>query len=152
MFGLSGLSVFVNDSKFDRTPRLLTLPPAASPAPDALSGLQQLSEAVLLAGLLFGALRAGGREMQGAAGIYDIKPDLVTYGKVIGGGLPVGAFGGRGDVMDKLAPLGPVYQAGTLSGNPVAMTAGAAPWSSSARTASARSARALPTCLAWPTG
>ena len=62
--------------------------------------------------------------MQGAAGYYGIRPDLVTYGKVIGGGMPVGAFGGRAAIMDRLAPLGPVYQAGTLSGNPVAMTAG----------------------------
>jgi len=55
-----------------------------------------------------------------------IKPDLTTLGKVIGGGMPVGAFGGRADVMDKLAPQGPVYQAGTLSGNPVSVAAGLA--------------------------
>ncbi len=60
----------------------------------------------------------------GAAEIYDIVPDLMTFGKVIGGGMPVGAFGGRANIMDKLAPLGSVYQAGTLSGNPVAMAAG----------------------------
>jgi glutamate-1-semialdehyde 2,1-aminomutase len=57
-------------------------------------------------------------------GLYGIKPDLTTLGKVIGGGLPVGAFGGKVEIMDKLAPLGPVYQAGTLSGNPVAVAAG----------------------------
>jgi glutamate-1-semialdehyde 2,1-aminomutase len=62
----------------------------------------------------------------GAAGHYGIEPDLVTYGKVIGGGMPVGAYGGRREHMERLAPLGPVYQAGTLSGNPVAMAAGAA--------------------------
>ncbi len=62
----------------------------------------------------------------GAAERYGITPDLATFGKVIGGGLPVGAFGGRAQVMDHLAPLGPVYQAGTLSGNPVAMAAGLA--------------------------
>jgi glutamate-1-semialdehyde 2,1-aminomutase len=62
--------------------------------------------------------------MGGAAAYYGIKPDLVTYGKIIGGGMPVGAFGGRADIMNQLAPLGPVYQAGTLSGNPIAMTAG----------------------------
>ena len=62
----------------------------------------------------------------GAAGYYNISPDLVTYGKIIGGGMPVGAFGGRKEIMDQLAPLGPVYQAGTLSGNPVAMAAGLA--------------------------
>jgi glutamate-1-semialdehyde 2,1-aminomutase len=62
----------------------------------------------------------------GAAERFGIEPDLATYGKVIGGGLPVGAFGGRAALMDQLAPLGPVYQAGTLSGNPVAMAAGLA--------------------------
>lgn len=60
----------------------------------------------------------------GAAEKYGIFPDLMTFGKVIGGGLPVGAFGGRAEIMDKLSPLGGVYQAGTLSGNPVAMAAG----------------------------
>ncbi len=63
---------------------------------------------------------------EGAAGLYEITPDLATFGKVIGGGLPVGAFAGRRDLMDVLAPDGPVYQAGTLSGNPVAMAAGLA--------------------------
>jgi glutamate-1-semialdehyde 2,1-aminomutase len=60
----------------------------------------------------------------GACGLYGIRPDLVTFGKVIGAGLPVGAFGGRADVMDRVAPAGPIYQAGTLSGNPMAMAAG----------------------------
>ncbi len=63
---------------------------------------------------------------QGAQGVFGISPDLTTLGKVIGGGLPVGAFGGRRDIMGKLAPEGPVYQAGTLSGNPVAVAAGLA--------------------------
>jgi glutamate-1-semialdehyde 2,1-aminomutase len=62
----------------------------------------------------------------GACGLYGLRPDLVTFGKVIGGGLPVGAFGGRPEVMDRIAPAGPVYQAGTLSGNPMAMAAGEA--------------------------
>lgn len=62
----------------------------------------------------------------GAQGLYGVKPDLTCLGKIIGGGLPVGAFGGRADVMEQLAPLGPVYQAGTLSGNPLAVTAGLA--------------------------
>jgi glutamate-1-semialdehyde 2,1-aminomutase len=62
----------------------------------------------------------------GASKHYGIEPDLATYGKVIGGGMPVGAYGGRRELMEQLAPLGPVYQAGTLSGNPVAMAAGAA--------------------------
>ncbi|MDP9065354.1 MAG: glutamate-1-semialdehyde 2,1-aminomutase [Pseudomonadota bacterium] len=60
----------------------------------------------------------------GAQALYGVRPDLTTLGKIIGGGMPVGAFGGRRDVMERLAPLGPVYQAGTLSGNPVAMAAG----------------------------
>ncbi|MCV6606084.1 MAG: glutamate-1-semialdehyde 2,1-aminomutase, partial [Porticoccaceae bacterium] len=62
----------------------------------------------------------------GAVGHYGIDADLITLGKVIGGGMPVGAFGGKRDIMEKIAPLGPVYQAGTLSGNPVAMAAGLA--------------------------
>ena len=62
--------------------------------------------------------------LTGAAGYYNLTPDLVTYGKIIGGGLPVGAFGGRTDIMNLLSPDGPVYQAGTLSGNPLAMVAG----------------------------
>jgi glutamate-1-semialdehyde 2,1-aminomutase len=62
----------------------------------------------------------------GAQGLYHVEPDLTTLGKVIGGGLPVGAYGGRRDIMEMIAPAGPVYQAGTLSGNPLAMTAGIA--------------------------
>jgi glutamate-1-semialdehyde 2,1-aminomutase len=62
----------------------------------------------------------------GAQSVYGITPDLTTLGKIIGGGMPVGAFGGKREIMEKLAPLGPVYQAGTLSGNPIAMTAGLA--------------------------
>ncbi|MFA5496434.1 MAG: glutamate-1-semialdehyde 2,1-aminomutase [Porticoccaceae bacterium] len=61
-----------------------------------------------------------------AVGLYKLRADLITLGKVIGGGMPVGAFGGRRDIMEQIAPLGPVYQAGTLSGNPVAMSAGLA--------------------------
>src|SRR5207253_10576343 len=62
----------------------------------------------------------------GAQEIYGVRPDLTALGKVIGGGLPVGAFGGRSEIMDQLSPDGPVYQAGTLSGNPLAMAAGLA--------------------------
>ena len=62
----------------------------------------------------------------GAQQLYGITPDLTCLGKIIGGGLPCGAFGGRAEIMDMLAPLGPVYQAGTLSGNPLAMAAGVA--------------------------
>ena len=63
---------------------------------------------------------------EGAAGVFGCRPDLVCYGKVIGGGFPVGAYGGRADLMDLVAPAGPVYQAGTLSANPVGMRAGLA--------------------------
>ena len=63
---------------------------------------------------------------EGAAGYYDIKPDVIAFGKVIGGGMPVGAYASSAEVMNKVSPMGPVYQAGTLSGNPVAMAAGAA--------------------------
>ena len=62
----------------------------------------------------------------GAQTLYGVQPDLTTLGKVIGGGLPVGAYGGRRDVMEHVAPLGPVYQAGTLSGNPLAVAGGLA--------------------------
>ena len=64
--------------------------------------------------------------LQGAQGLYNIEADLTTLGKVIGGGMPVGAFGGKREIMEQVAPLGPVYQAGTLSGNPIAMAAGIA--------------------------
>jgi glutamate-1-semialdehyde 2,1-aminomutase len=75
--------------------------------------------------LIFDEVMTGFRvALGGAQALYGVKPDLTTLGKVIGGGLPVGAFGGRKDIMDMLAPVGPVYQAGTLSGNPLAVTAG----------------------------
>jgi len=77
--------------------------------------------------LIFDEVMTGFRVgLQGAQGVYNIKPDLTTLGKVIGGGMPVGAFGGSRKIMESLAPAGPVYQAGTLSGNPVAMAAGLA--------------------------
>ena len=77
--------------------------------------------------LIFDEVMTGFRvHLGGAQALYNIKPDMTTLGKVIGGGLPVGAFGGRKDIMSVLAPLGKVYQAGTLSGNPVAVTAGLA--------------------------
>ena len=75
--------------------------------------------------LIFDEVMSGFRgSLHGAESITGVTPDLVTLGKVIGGGMPVGAFGGRAEIMDKLSPEGPVYQAGTLSGNPVAMAAG----------------------------
>jgi glutamate-1-semialdehyde 2,1-aminomutase len=75
--------------------------------------------------LIFDEVMTGFRvALGGAQGLYGITPDLTTLGKVIGGGMPVGAFGGKREIMERISPLGPVYQAGTLSGNPVAMTAG----------------------------
>jgi glutamate-1-semialdehyde 2,1-aminomutase len=75
--------------------------------------------------LIFDEVMTGFRvALGGAQALYGVRPDLTTLGKIIGGGMPVGAFGGRRDIMERLAPLGPIYQAGTLSGNPVAMIAG----------------------------
>ncbi len=77
--------------------------------------------------LIFDEVMTGFRlSLAGTQGLHDVVPDLTCMGKIIGGGLPVGALGGRADIMDHLAPLGPVYQAGTLSGNPLAMAAGLA--------------------------
>ncbi len=77
--------------------------------------------------LIFDEVISGFRiGFEGASGLFGIRPDLITMGKVIGGGLPVGAYGGRADIMQRVSPLGDVYQAGTLSGNPVAMAAGCA--------------------------
>ena len=93
---------------------------------DFLEGLRELCDEHN-ALLIFDEVMSGFRAtLTGAQGITEVKPDLVTLGKVIGGGMPVGAFGGRADIMAKLSPEGPVYQAGTLSGNPVAMAAGLA--------------------------
>jgi glutamate-1-semialdehyde 2,1-aminomutase len=91
--------------------------------------LQTLREQCTLHGsvLVFDEVMTGFRvALGGAQARYGIRPDLTTLGKVIGGGMPVGAFGGRREIMEKIAPLGPVYQAGTLSGNPVAVAAGLA--------------------------
>jgi glutamate-1-semialdehyde 2,1-aminomutase len=96
------------------------------PAPGFLEGLRELTE---LHGtlLIFDEVMTGFRVHPGGAqGLYGITPDLTTLGKVIGGGLPVGAYGGRRDLMSRIAPEGPVYQAGTLAGNPVVMNAGLA--------------------------
>ena len=77
--------------------------------------------------LIFDEVMTGFRvALGGAQAFYNVKPDLTTLGKVIGGGMPVGAFGGKAEIMDYIAPVGPVYQAGTLSGNPIAMAAGLA--------------------------
>jgi len=96
------------------------------PAPGYLEGLRTLThEHGAL--LIFDEVMTGFRlSLGGAQGLYGIKPDLTTLGKIVGGGLPCGAFGGRAEIVNFLAPLGPVYQAGTLSGNPLAMAAGIA--------------------------
>jgi len=94
------------------------------PGKGYLTGLLELcraSGALLIVDEVMTGFRVG---PGGACGLYGLRPDLVTFGKVIGAGLPVGAFGGRADVMDRVAPAGPIYQAGTLSGNPMAMAAG----------------------------
>ena len=96
------------------------------PEPGFLETIQRLCRAHG-ALLIFDEVMTGFRLAPGGAQeVFGITPDLTTMGKVIGGGLPVGAFGGRADLMDHLAPLGPVYQAGTLSGNPLALAAGLA--------------------------
>ena len=96
------------------------------PRPGYLEFLRQIT-AEQGAVLIFDEVMTGFRLAPGGAQErFGIRPDLSCFGKIIGGGLPVGAFGGRGDIMDYLAPLGPVYQAGTLSGNPLAMAAGIA--------------------------
>jgi glutamate-1-semialdehyde 2,1-aminomutase len=96
------------------------------PAPGFLEGLRKVCSAAGTLLILDEVMTGFRVHPRGAAGLYGITPDLVTLGKIIGAGLPVGAFGGRRDIMQKLAPVGPVYQAGTLSGNPLAMAAGLA--------------------------
>jgi glutamate-1-semialdehyde 2,1-aminomutase len=96
------------------------------PSPGYLEGLREITRehgALLIVDEVMTGFRV---TLGGAQRLYNLQPDLTTLGKIIGGGLPCGAFGGRADVMNCLAPLGPVYQAGTLSGNPLAMAAGTA--------------------------
>ena len=96
------------------------------PEPGFLEGLREVCDQYGSV-LLFDEVMTGFRvALGGAQAYYGVKPDLTTLGKVIGGGMPVGAFGGKKEIMEKIAPLGPVYQAGTLSGNPVSMSAGLA--------------------------
>ena len=96
------------------------------PEQDFLPGLRRICDKYGSL-LIFDEVITGFRlSLSGAQGYFGIKPDLTTFGKIIGGGMPVGAYGGRKDVMEMIAPSGPVYQAGTLSGNPVAMAAGLA--------------------------
>ncbi len=94
------------------------------PVPGFLEGLRAICDrygALLILDEVMTGFRVA---LGGAQGHYGIRPDLTALGKVIGGGMPVGAFGGRREVMERISPLGPVYQAGTLSGNPIAMAAG----------------------------
>ncbi len=96
------------------------------PLPGFLNGLRDVCndyDSVLIFDEVMTGFRVG---LTGAQGLYDVQPDLTTFGKIIGGGMPVGAFGGRAEIMASIAPDGPVYQAGTLSGNPLAMAAGLA--------------------------
>jgi glutamate-1-semialdehyde 2,1-aminomutase len=96
------------------------------PADGFLAGLRELCDRDG-ALLIFDEVMTGFRvHKRCATGRYGIRPDLTALGKIVGGGLPVGAFGGRRDLMQQLAPVGPIYQAGTLSGNPLAMAAGLA--------------------------
>ena len=96
------------------------------PAPGFLAGLRELCTRYGSV-LIFDEVMTGFRVARGGAQeLYGVTPDLTTLGKIIGGGMPVGAFGGKRAIMEQLAPLGPVYQAGTLSGNPVALAAGLA--------------------------
>jgi glutamate-1-semialdehyde 2,1-aminomutase len=96
------------------------------PLPGFLEGLRRICDqygSLLIFDEVMTGFRVG---LSGAQGLFGIGPDLTTLGKVIGGGLPIGAFGGRAEIMERLSPDGPVYQAGTLSGNPVALAAGLA--------------------------
>jgi glutamate-1-semialdehyde 2,1-aminomutase len=121
------------DAVFDQHPKqiaaIIVEPIAGNmgvvpPQPGFLEGLRAICDrhqSLLIFDEVISGFRAA---VGGAQQIYNIRPDLTCLGKIIGGGLPVGAYGGRADVMDLVAPAGPVYQAGTLSGNPLAMTAG----------------------------
>jgi len=96
------------------------------PLPGFLEGLREVCDRYGTLLILDEVMTGFRVALGGAQGYYKIKPDLTTLGKVIGGGMPVGAFGGKREIMEQIAPLGPVYQAGTLSGNPIAMAAGLA--------------------------
>ncbi len=97
-----------------------------APTPEFLTAMRDLTAqdgAVLIFDEVMTGFRVG---LKSAQGLFGITPDLSTFGKVVGGGMPMGAFGGKREIMEKIAPLGPVYQAGTLSGNPIATAAGLA--------------------------
>lgn len=127
---LESVEELLTESK-DRVAAVIVEPVGANmgvvpPADGFLSGLRSLCDAHG-ALLIFDEVITGFRlKFDGAAGFYGVAPDLVTYGKIIGAGMPVGAYGGKKEIMEKVSPAGPVYQAGTLSGNPIAMAAGLA--------------------------
>ncbi|WP_025027440.1 glutamate-1-semialdehyde 2,1-aminomutase [Caldalkalibacillus mannanilyticus] len=123
-------SVKLAFERFDQEIAAVILEPIAGnmgvvpPLPGFLTGLRELTEKNG-ALLIFDEVMTGFRvDYHCAQGLFGITPDLTCLGKVIGGGLPVGAYGGRKEIMEQMAPIGPIYQAGTLSGNPLAMTAG----------------------------
>jgi len=96
------------------------------PKPGFLEGLREICDQENIV-LIFDEVMSGFRlSLSGAQGVLGVKPDMTTMGKIIGGGMPVGAYGGKKEIMQKVSPAGPVYQAGTLSGNPIAMSAGLA--------------------------
>lgn len=117
------------DNNKDQVAAIIVEPVAANmgvvpPKEGFLQGLRRLCDkhqALLIFDEVITGFRLG---FTGASGKYQVRPDLITYGKIIGAGMPVGAYGGRKEIMEMVAPCGPVYQAGTLSGNPVAMAAG----------------------------
>ena len=127
---LNSVEELFTESK-DQVAAVIVEPVAANmgvvpPADGFLAGLRELCDKHN-ALLIFDEVITGFRlTFEGAAGFYGVTPDLVTYGKIIGAGMPVGAYGGKKEIMEKVAPAGPVYQAGTLSGNPIAMAAGLA--------------------------
>ena len=114
-----------------RSPASSSNPWLATPAPfppdrGYLQGLRDITTEYGALLILDEVMTGFRLSLGGASQLFGISPDITTLGKIIGGGLPCGAFGGRADIMERLAPLGPVYQAGTLSGNPLAMAAGIA--------------------------
>ena len=117
------------DKNKDEVAAVIVEPVAANmgvvpPKEGFLQGLRRLCDkhkALLIFDEVITGFRLG---FTGASGKYQVTPDLITYGKIIGAGMPVGAYGGRKEIMQMVSPCGPVYQAGTLSGNPVAMAAG----------------------------
>lgn len=127
---LDSVEALLTESR-DQVAAVIVEPVAANmgvvpPAEGFLEGLRRLCDqhgALLIFDEVITGFRLG---FAGAAGFYHVTPDLVTYGKIIGAGMPVGAYGGRKEIMEMVSPAGPVYQAGTLSGNPVAMAAGLA--------------------------